>query len=543
MRGIIRISGKQTLRLVEQFFQPEESPAESSVKLSIKPPVTEQQVIGQPQERGLSQKKVAQRVMGRLRLQSKNSVRSVESALYLWPGQRSYTREPVAELHTVGSLPLLEMLVRQICCAGARLAEPGEFTLRAFLAGRIDLTQAEAVLGVIDATDAVSLQNALTQLAGGIARPLLQIREELLMVLAELEAGLDFVEEDIEFIAPEVVAAKITNGIQKISEIVSQLSKRSFSQEKPTVVLLGPPNAGKSSLFNCLLCQGGTTEEAFDRTEAIVSATRGTTRDYVCAEILVGSLLCELVDTAGLDETFNRDQSRDQIQTLAQEQTDAQYQTATLKLVCLEAEAVFCRTLSTKENAEKTKVQLSSILPLLKAQEGAFQTALLLVTKSDQLTAEELQGVLQEIKKQVRSLDCEQQTAFLETLPAISNAPEKSSFSEPTALEPTVKVMGVSSLTGGDFKELLQSISTELELLSVSEEGGSVAGTAVRCLESLRLADEYLGHALEAAQEGFGEEIVAAEIRNSLNELGKVAGAVYTDDILDRIFSSFCIGK
>ena len=112
--------------------------------------------------------------------------------LYLWPGKRSYTGQPVAEIHTLGSPPLLEAVVRAVCAGGARPAEPGEFTLRAFLAGRIDLTQAEAVLGVIDATASAELDAALEQLAGGLAGPLRRLRDDLLELLAHLEAGLRF---------------------------------------------------------------------------------------------------------------------------------------------------------------------------------------------------------------------------------------------------------------------------------------------------------------------------------------------------------------
>ena len=121
--------------------------------------------------------------------------------LYLWPGKRSYTGQPVAEIHTLGSPPLLEALLRTVCAA-ARLAEPGEFTFRAFLAGRIDLTQAEAVLGVIDAADPGQLHAALAQLAGGLARPLHRLRDELLDLLADLEANLDFAEEDAAPLPP-----------------------------------------------------------------------------------------------------------------------------------------------------------------------------------------------------------------------------------------------------------------------------------------------------------------------------------------------------
>ena len=134
----------------------------------------------------------------------------LECELYLWPGQRSYTGQPLAEVHTLGSPPLLEAVVRAICAGGARPAESGEFTLRAFLAGRIDLTQAEAVLGVIDATAPAELDAALEQLAGGLARPLRLLRDDLLELLAHLEAGLDFADEDLPFITAEELQNTLT---------------------------------------------------------------------------------------------------------------------------------------------------------------------------------------------------------------------------------------------------------------------------------------------------------------------------------------------
>ena len=130
-----------------------------------------------------------------------NRAVALPTDLFLWPTSRSYTRQPLAEFHTFGSPPLLDALLQRVCAAGARLAQPGEFTLRAFLAGRIDLTQAEAVLGVVDAADRRQLDTALEQLAGGLSRPLHQLRDDLLNLLADLEAGLDFAEEDIRFVS------------------------------------------------------------------------------------------------------------------------------------------------------------------------------------------------------------------------------------------------------------------------------------------------------------------------------------------------------
>ena len=133
---------------------------------------------------------------------------SVPCEAYVWPTTRSYTREPLVELHTIGSPAVLHAMTESLTASGARLAEPGEFTLRAFLAGRLDLTQAEAVLGVIDATNQDELQSALEQLAGGLAQPFKQVRDQLVQLLAELEAGLDFVEDDIRFISNEEILGR-----------------------------------------------------------------------------------------------------------------------------------------------------------------------------------------------------------------------------------------------------------------------------------------------------------------------------------------------
>ncbi|MEZ6070254.1 MAG: hypothetical protein R3C10_08235 [Pirellulales bacterium] len=131
---------------------------------------------------------------------------------YIWPTARSYTRESLAELHVPGSPPLAAAVVEAVCAAGARVARPGEFTMRAFLAGRLDLTQAEAVLGVIDATEQSALDVALTQLAGGLSGPLRALRDDLVELLALLEAGLDFAEEDIEFVSRDEVCRRLEHA-------------------------------------------------------------------------------------------------------------------------------------------------------------------------------------------------------------------------------------------------------------------------------------------------------------------------------------------
>ena len=219
--------------------------------------------------RALSPARSARRIAGSAEstLAGSGAARSLPCDLYLWPTRRSFTRQPVAELHTLGSPPLLEALLRAACAAGARLAAPGEFTLRAFLAGRIDLVQAEAVLGVIDARDRRQLDVALAQMAGGLTRPLQNLRGDLLDLLADLEAGLDFAEEDIHFITPDDLQWRLAAAADQVARLIEQLRGRDQSAVEPRVVLVGWPNSGKSSLFNAL-CEGAG---------ALVSAEPGTT--------------------------------------------------------------------------------------------------------------------------------------------------------------------------------------------------------------------------------------------------------------------------
>ena len=270
LRGIIRLSGAATESVVRQLFVAE-------------PPTV-------PPRRA-----IVHHESGAIRLDELQAV--LPTDLYLWPTGRSYTRQPMAEWHTVASVPLLEAVLRSACAAGARLAHPGEFTLRAFLAGRLDLTQAEAVLGVIDAANERELHVALRQLAGGISRHLSRLRDELLDLLADVEAGLDFVEEDIQFISADELSSRVGQLQQRIAALADQVASRSLPGGTRRVVLYGPPNVGKSTLLNQML----------GRHIATVHDEEGTTRDYVSAPWTVGDFSVELIDTAGLGDRVAHD--------------------------------------------------------------------------------------------------------------------------------------------------------------------------------------------------------------------------------------------
>src|SRR6185312_3857000 len=199
----------------------------------------------------------------------------------------------IAEVHIVGSTPILDQLLAQYLARGARHAEPGEFTLRAFLSGRIDLTRAEAVLGVIEAANPAQLEAALHQLAGGLSGPILALRDHLLDLVAHLEANLDFSEEpDVDEVGRAALAAELDQSARGLSELARRLDERGRPEGYPRVVLVGPPNAGKSRLFNAML----------GRDRAIVSPRAGTTRDYLTGLCDCDGLAVELVDTAGIED-------------------------------------------------------------------------------------------------------------------------------------------------------------------------------------------------------------------------------------------------
>ena len=229
-----------------------------------------------------------------------NTGEILDEAVVTWfQSPHSYTSEDVVEIAAHGSPVLLDHLLRRCLAAGARLAEPGEFTHRAFLSGRLDLTQAEAVHDLIESTTLHQARIAARQLGGSLSRQIAPIKQQLIALIAPLEAGIDFAEDDIDLLPTAQITARIEAIQTPLRALEQTFAYGKIVREGFTLAIVGRPNAGKSSLFNRLV----------QRDRAIVTATPGTTRDLVTERISLEGIPVELIDTAGLRETNNLDEA------------------------------------------------------------------------------------------------------------------------------------------------------------------------------------------------------------------------------------------
>ncbi|MCA9176924.1 MAG: 50S ribosome-binding GTPase [Planctomycetales bacterium] len=462
-RGIVRISGPRVKDCLAGLFVTGAAEADDSAEGDA--------------DSAWRHTKVARWWEGTVRLPP--PLGDIPAGMIFWPDSRSYTRQPAAELHLPGCSPLVDACLEEVCRRGARLAERGEFTLRAFLAGRIDLTQAEAVLGVIEAATEDELETALRQLAGNLAEPVAEARQSLISALAHLEAGLDFVDEDIEFIGHAELLETLSKCLEQVEHMLKQMERRAHGDGPPTVVFYGHPNSGKSSLFNAIC----------GAQRALVSRQPGTTRDYLEAEVTIAGATVRLLDTAGLDpaSVANGEESDiqspgTQIDQLSQQLGSGQLQRAALRVLCVDRS----RACTAWELAELRQ---------------ADSRTLAVATKSD--------------------------------LPAHA--------SRTGAAGDAALALGCSAVSGAGLEQLRTLIADRLGASGTRQE--IVASTAARSRASLAQARDALRGALTAAESQLGEELVATELRVALDALGTVAGAVHHEEVLDHVFRQFCIGK
>ena len=494
LRGIVRLSGPRAVEVTREGFTPDDDV-----------PWT-----------GLSEHR-----SGRLAVAMLG--RSIAARLIVWPGTSSYTGGPCAEVHTTGSGPVLRAVLADMVARGARLAEPGEFTLRAFLAGKIDLTRAEAVLGVIEAEDSSQLAIALEQLAGGIAGPIEALRDRLLDLLAHLEADLDFADEpDVDPLGRNRLAEELAGESEILLQLAGRLDSRERGQTRPRVLLYGPPNAGKSRLFNALM-EGG---------RALVSPEPGTTRDTLLGVCLCDGLEIELVDSAGVESP------RSDIEVGAKHARDRELELADLVVVCHPMDEA--ELLANPEARRRLEIVTKCDLPgadvsCLEAPRGGWTP-----TRPES-------GPPSAVPRKPEA-QAKAETAVCHKPEAQAKVLLRSSFAcasglwhldgdSPTEAEFTLRT---SAETGVGLDAVRFAIARSLR---DSRAGDAVPGTSERCRESLLRAGESLQSAASTLTLGGGDELVAIDLRGALDDLGRVVGAVASDDVLDRIFRKFCIGK
>ncbi len=377
----------------------------------------------------------------------------------------SYTTDDIVEISCHGSPVVLRRVLEMAISQGARLAEPGEFTQRAFLNGRLDLTQAEAVRDLIEAQTVYQVKVAAQQLKGSLSRLLLPIKEKLIALTARLEAGIDFAEDDVAVMPADKVLAAIDELIALLRGLEASFAFGKLVHEGLTLAIVGRPNVGKSSLFNRLV----------ESDRAIVTALPGTTRDLVTETVALGGIPVRLVDTAGIREAM------DEAEDIGIRKSMEALSDADLVLVVLDA---------SDELSPVDRELLADV---------AGRVAIVVDNKAD--------------------LGARVEELSLGNVPAIRT----------------------SAVTGKGIVALREEILRTIRGSAV-EQGGAML-TNLRQQGQVRSALEGLTSAAFSVKNAIPHEMVLLDLYSALRALDELTGATTADDILNLIFSTFCIGK
>jgi tRNA modification GTPase len=387
-----------------------------------------------------------------------------EAVVTFFAAPNSYTSEDIVEIAAHGSPVLLDHLLRQCLSAGARLAEPGEFTQRAFLSGRLDLTQAEAVHDLIEASTLHQARIAAQQLGGSLSRQITPIKQQLIALIAALEAGIDFAEDDIDLLPNNEITAQIQAIQAPLTALEQTFSYGRIVRDGFTLAIVGRPNAGKSSIFNRLI----------QRDRAIVTATPGTTRDPITERVSIDGIPVELIDTAGLRD------STDEAESLGIAKSREAMAEADIVLLVLDA--------TTSLHEEDEAIASLTTRPLLIA-----------INKHD-----------------------------------LAPTPSLATTTAQTTIE-------TSALTGTGIAELRHAI---LSLITVGNPNSETALlTNIRQQQAVAVSITALTQAQHAIAGTLPHEMLLLDLYEALHALDSLTGVTTNDDIVNLIFSKFCIGK
>jgi tRNA modification GTPase len=478
--AVIRVSGPQAVAIVDSIFQP----LRASHTLASRPAHT------------LTYGQVVQ--------DSGEVLDEVVAALFRGP--HSFTGEDVVELSCHGSTYIQQTLLRLLLDHGCRLAEPGEFTRRAFANGRMDLTQAEAVADLIAAGSEAAHRVALSQMKGRFSTRLGELRQQLVDLASLLELELDFSEEEVEFADREKLTQLAEEIHTALRSLIQSFSTGNALRSGIPVAIIGETNAGKSTLLNLLLGDD----------KAIVSDIHGTTRDVVEDTCILNGVLLRFVDTAGIRETHDR------IEALGIERTYRRLDGARIVLWVVDGTRLGDAAL-TEDLLQDLRALHARIAPYLHES----QTLCVVINKSDLIPAALLERQLPALR-----------AALDEMLPT---ATDKSHSAGVAAARPAYTLLPLSAKTQAGFPALLDLLKEATTLPAV--HSGDVIVTNLRHYEALVHADEAILRVRTGLQSLLSGDLVAQDLRECNYFLGTILGTVSSAEVLQSIFSKFCIGK
>ncbi len=397
-----------------------------------------------------------------------------EVVLTLFRGPRSFTGENTVEIACHGSVFIQQRILELLLSNGAKMAGPGEFTMRAYLNGRMDLSQAEAVGDLIAAESAAAHKQAIHQMRGGFSKEINGLRDKLIHFASMVELELDFAEEEVEFANRDQLTFLIREILKVVDDLRASFKLGNAIKNGVPVAIVGAPNMGKSTLLNALL-----NEE-----RAIVSDIAGTTRDTVEDHLTLGGIRFKFIDTAGIRET------EDTIEKLGIERSLAKVGEASIVLVLFDA-------------SSSTKEELSEFVDQVKASSNEGSYLLLIANKMDKITSS-----VEEVKSTFNAFgDC----------------------------------VFISAKAGDGVEELKEKLQSFVQKGQVNS--GDTIVTNIRHFEALSHASVSLNEVLIGLDNRVTGDFLAIDIRRTLYHLGDITGTINADDLLNSIFSKFCIGK
>jgi tRNA modification GTPase len=458
LRAIIRLSGKDVFDCLKSVFAPD---------------ATREIVC----EKGFST------CHGNLYLEKEKV--SIPASIYIMKSPNSYTREDIVEVHTFGSPPLLEMLMETLLSSGResagrennkevtrgiRIAEPGEFTKRAFLNGRISLAEAESVMHVIRSQTDSELLMSVSNLKGRLTELMHSIQGELVNLCARTEAAIDFYDQDIDLISFDEIKKELEHVKERLCMVSRDGQEPKISHYGVKTVFIGWPNAGKSSLFNTLL----------NRSKAIVTQVRGTTRDTLEADMVLEGINFRMKDTAGVTC------GKGELESLIAQRTYGSMDDAQIVLFVIDGSMELC----------SQQIELFDSI--------TTRNKIIVINKTDL-----------------------KQNVYYENLPSQMKA---------------FPVINTSVLTGEGLDTLKKTIVSGILESNVDISASDIVFT-MRQKVVICKALEIVEQISDSLAEGIGHELIAIDLRRAVDTIGEVTGEVVTDDILDVVFSTFCVGK